>query len=225
MARNDRSSRVLLIGVSAILVLASAPLVLAEAMPFFDSGVTPAQKFTALVDRNLRPGPSIASQRLVLDDCFVAINSVFGRAAPSARRAALLLQCATVSQTVVAHNDANALAWAISALVAAERGNRSEFSDALVQSQKRSPAEGWLAQLRLKLVDRYPELSTADVLGASDADVATAVRTGAGLRLVAEQYSRRVASREHVSAVIETLPASIQAQFVASVREVASAGL
>ena len=206
---------------SALLVVATITLAVGEALPFFESGLAPSAKFAAIVDRNMRPGKSLMSQRMVLEDCFVALYSLVDRISPDRRRGDLRSRCLAIADQIISSNKANAFAYVVRAKVLAGSGDAGAFSAALSDARRHAPSEGWLAQMRFEWAERHRELLTEEGLAAADLDMALLAQTEAGPLSIARHYVENPAARSRITAVLETLPAKAQEKVVAALRDVA----
>src|SRR5690606_12014086 len=130
------------------LALAAAVTAFQEMRPFFVSGPAIDDKIAALTVRDLAPGPSERSHRAVLDDCYYAMHSVPARAAPSADWQTLVRRCADLAAAMTGAAPANAYAWLVGAVAAAEAGDLPTLNRDLWMARATAPSEAWLAQLR-----------------------------------------------------------------------------
>lgn len=213
------TGRVMALAACAAIAGASLIGLFVEARPYFVSGVLPAAKIAAIVDGQLSVGASFASQRIVLDDCFVATRSLAGRASPTPRRRVLLERCDQLAADIVASTPSNAYAWLVAAAVALEREDFTAFDGALSRSQQLSANEGWLALQRATLA-----AEAGDDLGpranlANAADLGVLVAQVNPPRVLLGRYRIDPAFREQVNHVVGASPPAVQRSFIAAVRE------
>lgn len=201
--------------------LGVAPLAYAELRPFLTGGQTREARFELIVTGGERPGISSYAQRLTLDNCLEAINSIYGRAQPSPRRQKALATCAELSAKIVTASPANAFAWFIGALAASGEGNVATMNDRLLHSRQTSPNEQWVAELRVELAEnRLDDLDALNREG-HELDLKLMTESYRGAQSIARRYINDVQFRERIVVLVETLPEATQARFVRNVRRAA----
>lgn len=205
----------------ALFWLGAAPLAYVELRPFLTGGQTREARFEIIVTGGERPGISSYAQRLTLDNCLEAINSIYGRAQPTLRRQKALTSCGDLSAQIVAASPANAFAWFIGALVAAGEGNVAAMNDRLVHSRQTSPNEQWIAELRVELAESWLDDLDASNKEGHELDLKLMTESYRGAQSVARRYINDVQFRERIVVLVETLPEDTQLRFVQNVRRAA----
>ena len=220
--RDNRRLEVIAVIVGAgLLAGGGAVAAFQELNPFAAGGTTAASRFTALAQSAFVPGPSLLAKRLLLDTCVEAIAGAHGRLqAPSDRRP-VLEQCLEYADTIVGEAPSYALGWYVGALAAAEMDDVPGFNVRLRNAQITGPAERWVAELRVRLVEEHMGDTTDDVRARHESDLRLLVASGRGIASIAERYVRDPAFRERIGAIVETMPEAEQARFVATVRSAA----
>ncbi|MBN9317447.1 MAG: hypothetical protein J0I99_17010 [Devosia sp.] len=196
----------------------------AEASSYFSSGATPKESFDALVGNEQVRGLSVASSRLVLDNCYDAIVGVYGRLQTATTRDLVASKCLVQADAISNEMPSYSYAWYVGALASWELGDASKLAYHLLQSQLSGPTEQWIAELRVKLVEDNRERLTSDVLQLNDRDLALLVTSYRGVASIAKRYVDDPSFRERITAVVENLPADEQQRFVANVEIAARAG-
>jgi len=204
---------------SASLVALATCIAFLEIRPYFDSGLAIQSRIDGLADRNVSPGPSFASQRLVLNDCYATMRSLEARASPETRWRNLLSHCDTVSRDITEWVPAHGYAWLIRAQVAAQQGDTSALAARLERARAVAPYEGWLALERLMLAERaVPD--DASLAGAGwRADATVLIGAGRPDPALVSYYLADEGFRMRFNAVLESQPAAAQSRFLAGVRE------
>lgn len=210
--------RLAMVALSCGLVVAGSWVAYREAAPYFAGGILPQERFTALVEDSLRPGPSIASQRLVLTSCVDAITSVYGRIQPTERRGIVQERCLEIAEQIGATDRTDSLAWYVAALTASRLGRPPLMNGYIRSSQQTGPNEQWLAELRVALAeDNFANLEP-DTLRGHEADLRLLAVSPAGVRSIARRYVDDAGFRERITAVVETMDPSVQRRFVDQVQ-------
>lgn len=202
------------------LAAAGGLVAFAEARPYFSGGVLASERFQAIAEDRLTPGPSTASQRLVLDSCLDAITSIYGRTQPAARRAAVHRTCMDLADRIVAVSPTHSYAWFIGALAAEHLDDLSGMSSRLARSQATGPTEQWIAELRVDLAERHLAALQDDARGGHDRDLAMLVASDRGVRTIARRYARDQSFRNRIVPLIETMSMEQQRRFLRSIAAV-----
>jgi hypothetical protein len=88
---------------------------------------------------------------MVLDDCYVALNSLQLFAGPTSQRLRLAQQCAALAGSIADGAPTTAYAFLVGAVAAATLGDIVAMNAGLSRSQRLAPRETWLAQARATL--------------------------------------------------------------------------
>lgn len=141
--------------------LLSAIVAFTELAPF-QGTQTDRDLFTRLSTSPVGIGVSPYAQRAALDDCFVAMTSIFGKAQPAEARGQLLQNCRDAGLRITALSPSFSYAWLVLAIISAEQDDATAFVDALLRSYTTGRNELWLAERRLLLAqsnrERLPDL-------------------------------------------------------------------
>lgn len=209
------SSLALTGGSLAIAIIALAALFL-EARPYFVSGLSTTSRIEALTERGHTSGLSFASQQLVLDDCYAAVNSLEARAAPQAQWMQLLARCGEVTSDVLDAAPTHGYGWLVAALVSARTADMEAFKAQLARSQAVAPNEGWLATERIKLAEQWRDGAALSEDERRDLEVfLDAGRLDPAIR---QLYARDAGFRTRLNSVLETRSAAVQRRFVNGIR-------
>jgi hypothetical protein len=196
------------------LIAAASTALYLEAQPYFVSGTSISARVAAIASGELRPGPSFDSQRIVLDDCFVVMNSLYIQAAPTTTRLNLVQRCAELAAGVVDLSPTSAYAHFVRAVASAALGDDKGLNAGLTQSQRLGPREGWLAQARVTFAESH--LDKLDQAGAAGhtADLGTVAVSVRYSGPIIARYFEDSAFRTRLSAIVSKLPEADQSRFV-----------
>ncbi len=208
--------------VSGALALGGLATAYEEIESFAAGGMTPAARFAALGDTGARWAPSLLSKRLVLDTCLEAINGPYGKLQPGESRRIVIENCRTSADAIVSETPSLSFGWFVGALAAASLGDTGGFNTRVRNSQITGPAEQWVAELRIKLVEDNYASAAPDVLTRHHADLRLLVASPRGISSIADRYANMPDFRGRIAAIVETLPEADQARFVAEVRRAAA---
>lgn len=207
-----------LVLLSTIFLLAAASILYFETRPFFIDSANRAARFQTVADGENRAGLSTFSQRLALDNCFEAMNSVYGRVQPTLQRQAVFEACQNLADTITSTSPANAFAWFVGALASGALDDVVGMNNRLVQSQRTGANEQWIGELRVGLAERF--FADLDELSATghELDLQMLVQSARGVRSIARRYVNQPDFRARIAALVEELPEDVQARFVINVR-------
>jgi hypothetical protein len=167
-------------------------------------------------------GLSIRSQTRTMLECHAALtgySSVVMRYAGPETRDRIVTSCAAAAKRIAQSQPSNGYAFYISAFAAALAGDWTAMNAALVQSQKTSPNEQWVAEARSTMAENYfAHLDEAARQG-QDADLAMLVGSRHGVDTLARRYVADRSFRERITSIVERLPARDQQRFLYNVRE------
>lgn len=216
MADNAATRKAILL-LSLVLLGAGAWVGFREALPYFSRGIEDAERFTALAQAVPAPGPSIASERLILDNCVRTISSTYGRLQSAARKAEANGNCLKAADAAVRVNPSSSYAWYVGALSSALTGDIAGMNARLLRSQQTGPSEQWIAELRVPLAEDHLGDLTPDVRANHDSDLRMLVASTRGIASMADRYVRQADFRERITAIVETMPEEDQRRFVSRV--------
>jgi hypothetical protein len=216
MAGSSATRKAILV-LSLALLGAGAWVGVREASPYFNGGIEDAERFASLVAKVPAPGPSIASERLVLDNCVRTISSLYARLQPSARKAEVSTNCLKAADTIAKQNPSSSYAWYVGALTSALTHDTPGLNARLLQSQETGATEQWIAELRVPLAEDHLADLTPDVRANHDRDLRMLVATVRGIDSIAERYVGQTDFRERITAIVETMPEGDQRRFVSQV--------
>jgi hypothetical protein len=221
MAANGRLAHRLFLLVSLTLLSGGAYAAYGEVRSYFSSGATPQERFAALAAGTQVAGPSIASARLLLDNCSEAMEGVYGTLQPKARRDAVAATCLAQADAITDVMPSFSYAWYIGAAAARATGDDIGFADRLREAQRTGPNEQWIAELRVTLAENNIDLLPEDVRRLNDADLALLVISDRGIASIADRYVQNPAFRKRITAIVEQLSEDEQARFVTKVEAAA----
>lgn len=216
MADNAATRRAILF-LSLALLGAGGWVGVREASPYFSSGIEDTERFSALAEAAPIPGPSIASERLILDNCVRTITSIYARLQPAARKAEVNGHCLEAADAAVQVNPSSSYAWYVGALTSALTGDIAGMNMRLLRSQQTGPSEQWIAELRVPLAEDHLGDLTPDVRANHDRDLGMLVASTRGISSIADRYVRQADFRERITAIVETMPEDDQRRFVSRV--------
>lgn len=218
MADGSVGPRGALLILSAMLVIAGAWLAYAEARPYVTGGVVDAERVAALETGPIAYGPSIGSQRAVLEGCVRALLAAGARGQPAGRLRAVGNNCMTIADGITSASPSDAYAWYVGALSAYRTDDAARAIDRLLRSQQAGPNEQWIAELRVglgeALLDRLPDNARIG----HDRDLGMLVASERGIASIADRYVRVPDFRERITAIVEKLPAEHQRRFIGTIR-------
>lgn len=220
MAGNS-ATKLTIVVLSLALVAGGGWVGMREAAPYLRGGIDDAERFAALAERLPVPGPSIASERLVLDNCVRIISSLYARLQPADRKGAVARNCLEAADAITRRNPSSSYAWYVGALAAERLGDLAGMNARLQQSQQTGASEQWIAELRVPLAETHADHLTPEVRAAIDQDIRMLVDSTRGIASIAARYVAEEGFRERVTAIVETMPESDQRRFVSRVRSAA----
>ncbi len=174
-----------------------------------------AVRVDAITSGELRPGPSFDSQRFVLDDCYVAMRSLYAQAAPTSERLRLLQQCAALSARIAEAAPTNAYAHLVQAMAAVGLGDTATMNAAFARSQRLAPREAWLAQARAAFGEDHLDRLDAAAIAAQEADLGVLAASSRYSDAIVARYLDDPGFRDRLATVLARLPAADQQRFVA----------
>jgi hypothetical protein len=193
---------------SLALVAGGGWLAYAEARPYFMSGIVDSERVSTLASMQVVPGPSISSQRSLLENCVRAIRASGTRGQPGTRLRAVSENCLGIADGIAAAGPANSYAWYVAALSSYHAGDQEGAVARLIRSQETGPNEGWIAELRVGLgevlLDALPQNGRAN----HDSDLRTLVASWRGIASIA-------------TAIVEGMPEPDQRRFITTLRSLA----
>jgi hypothetical protein len=193
-----------------------------EASPYFKSGIEDTERIAALAEAVPTPGPSIASERLILDNCVRTIGSTYGRLQSATRKAAVNGNCLKAADAAVRQNPSSSYAWYVGALTSALTGDASGMNMRLLRSQQTGPSEQWIAELRVPLAEDHLADLSPEVRANHDRDLKMLVASTRGISSIANRYVTEAAFRERITAIVETMSEADQSRFVSQVGKAAN---
>lgn len=188
-----------------------------EALPYFSSGIEDAERFSALAEGPPTPGPSIASERLVLDVCVRTIASIYGRLQSATRKATVNDNCRKAADAAVRVNPSSSYAWYVGALASGLTGDIAGMNMRLLRSQQTGPSEQWIAELRVPLAEDHLGQLAPEVRANHDRDLRMLVASSRGISSIAGRYVDEAGFRERITAIVEAMPEEDQRRFVSRV--------
>lgn len=216
MADNAATRKAILF-LSLALLGAGAWVGFREASPYFTSGIEDTERYAALAERAPAPGPSIASERLILDNCVRAISSTYGRLQSSTKKAEVNGNCLKAADAAVRVNPSSSYAWYVGALTSALNGDAAGMNMRLLRSQQTGPSEQWIAELRVPLAEDHLAELTPEARANHDRDLKMLVASVRGIASIAGRYVDDTGFRERITAIVETMPEADQRRFVSQV--------
>lgn len=211
-----RATRRVVLAASLVLLLGAVAAAYTESRSYVAGGLTAAESYAALREGRQQPGLSVASARLVLDNCYDAMQGVYGRLRPSAERRSVAETCGALAEATTAGMPSYAFAWYVAAIAAVERADPHGLVAALRQAQLTAPTEQWLAELRVALAeDHFAELPD-DVRRNHERDLALLVISNRGIASIARRYVDDPGFRARIADIVETLSEEDQQRFVST---------
>ncbi len=218
MRRAISLSLSLLVLVSLLLAASAGHALILEASCVVGASQSDIERVQRLASQDRDLALSDQCTQAVLEDCFVAIGSVYGRAAGLETRNQLLDTCERLSGQILIRAPAHAYAWLIDATVAGERSDWERMRHGLILSRQASPNLGWLSRRRFAIGEQhYAELDEAG-RDSHLRDIAVAVQSVDGRQQVALYYSRRPHTRDRIAEAVDTLSSEQQNAFLSAVR-------
>lgn len=180
----------------------------------------------AFAEHETLPGLAIATQRQVLNSCyrlFYFSPSVEFLLSRDQERAEIATSCERLAGDAVAKNPLFSFGWMVRAMMAAHLGDTAVMNDSISRSQVAAPFEQWIAIPRVEIAENNLENLSADAARAHEADLRLLASNYTGLGVLATRYIGDVASRERITAIVETLPAIEQRAFIRRLEAAAGA--
>lgn len=156
---------------------------------------------------------------MFLKDCVQINTTVFAKAQPTAKWAAMNASCALQARNMLSRSPTYAGAWLVLASIEASAGEASEFRTALRKAYASAPRVHWVAEVRADLAEKYAPLLEAVDQQNWDSDLGTLLESGIGTRMLARKYARFPDLRERLIRVVERAPAALQRRFLNAVDE------
>lgn len=178
-----------------------------------------ADRFDKISNSEIPEAYSLRSERIVLNACRRAITATFAKLQPTVLRNRVSRNCAELSGRIGRAEPSASYAHYVRSLALFEQRDIAGFNLAFSLSWKTGPNEGWIAKRRFTLGERGLDMldTPASVMHARD--VALLVSSQRGLPLVAKSYVGEPASRDRLTAIVETLPEQVQRRFLSAVRK------
>lgn len=221
MAARKKSVHLLQLVGALVLCVGGAFAAFGEAKSYLSGGSVPQEHFAALEQDSQVAALSVASSRLVLDNCYDAIEGVYGRLQPADKRQAVATTCAARASEITRSMPSYSYAWFVNALSASELGNTAALADNLRRSQVTGPSEEWIAELRVNLAEAHLDNLPDDVRQQNDRDLAVLAESYRGVSSIATRYVNDAAFRERITAIVEKLPDEFQRRFISYVQRAA----
>lgn len=173
----------------------------------------------ALASKETGPGLAVATRRASLLDCGTALTdgAGFDTLLP-ANQASILSGCAELARDVAAANPTQSYAYFTAAAVAARNGDWPVASEQLQLSYLTAPAEQWLAEWRVNLVEDHRDNLDPAILSLHERDLRVMAASWAGLDLLSRRYKADPDFRERITTIVETMPAFDQRRFINYIR-------
>lgn len=216
MAGNSATRQTIMV-LSLALVGAGTWVGFREASPYFNNGIEDVERFSSLANKEPSPGPSIASGRLVLDNCVYTVSSVYARLQPAARKAGAIDNCLKAADAITRSNPSSSYAWYVGALTAGMAGDITGMNERLLKSQLTGPTEQWIAELRVPLAEDHLAELAPDVRANHDRDLRMLVASTRGIASIAGRYVAEAHFRDRITAIVETMSEADQRRFVSKV--------
>lgn len=185
-----------------------------EVAPFFLSGLSTSQKYASLAADIVRPGQSLVSKSIYLDDCLDVSRSVYGRTQPTKTRASFIATCRGTAAAIVRQTPTHAGAWLVSAALAEDDGDLAAVNQGLAEARRMAPNVHWLAEERAQIAERnYDALDGANRAGEA-ADLASLALSQPGLEALAQLYRTYPAARDRLVTAVSSAPPGAQKDFL-----------
>lgn len=185
-----------------------------ELRPFSIQAQGEKERFQNIAADRLAPGLSAYSGRFVLDDCLNAMTSLYGRLQSETRREAVAAGCTQLSATLLRRAPTDAYAHLIAAFASRSLGDREAANRQLALSHATGANELWVAELRFELFEDDLENLDLQMREAADADMLLLLRHHRGQQALVRHYLAKPASRERISAMVETVPIETREAFL-----------
>lgn len=211
MARITLHAAAMVLGLFTIL---AGTVAWREAAVLLTSSRDPALSIPAFLDGTTRPGFSIYSSNLLLDDCLRDMHSVYGRVQPHKRRQAILRHCSNLAMGIVARSPSHAYAWFVGAYAAAAAGETDAFNQRLQMAQAFSPYELWLGELRVRLASSHNGSLNAQSRTNQSSDIRLHLMTDRGAKAITLAMTQDSALKQHVLEEAENLPDNMKWRLV-----------
>ena len=194
-----------------------------EVKPNLGVGKTAVSRILSMTEGNVAAGLTIATQRLSLLDCELALRSKSALEAlylsdDEAARIAPI--CQEVALSILDGSPSNGLAWLVRGAAAAHMGDTDGLKIGYARSVLVAPNEGWLVALRLRVAERNGELFGPNLQEFETRDLAFASGNPRYSVQVARRFVSDEAFRKRMTAILEIMPPERQRSFFSVVSNV-----
>ena len=194
-----------------------------EIEPSQARGSTAVSRILSMREGFVGTGLTIATQRLNLMDCELALRSKVSletRYLSDGERARIAPICHEVARSVLAGTPASGLAWLVSAVAAADMGTTAEFELGYARSALVAPNEGWLVALRVRAGETYQSLIGPNLQEFEARDLAFAAGNPRYAAPIARRFVSDEAFRVRMTDVLEDMTPDKQRLFLSVVSNV-----
>ena len=186
------------------------------------SQLSEAARLSALRSAPPPVGLSTLAHGSVLDSCLQGVTSVAARLMAPSDRIAIAKSCQVASETISSTEPSNGYAMVVSAEVRAVQQDGVGFKRELLASQRVTPNEQWLGELRVRLVGEYPQFIDGDIIEAEAKDLRMLVASQRGIFSIASRYVTDPKFRGRVLGVVQQMPPTDQQRFIDQVKRAAA---
>jgi hypothetical protein len=192
--------------------------VIGEAGAFHPEATDSLSRAVALGRNEIAPGLAAATQNASLLDCGKTLDRFGSPAIGLDDRAVVLSGCGAVASGISATSPTQSFAYTIEAAVAAMSEDWPRFNDRLLLSYLTAPAEQWVAEWRVNMVEKFYDELDPTLLTRHEQDLRVMAASWAGLATLTTRYNRDPDFRERILAILETMPPYDQRRFIEYLR-------
>lgn len=195
-----------------------------ELAPFLNVAPTEVAKVQMLAAGLNQPALSIASQKLYLLDCRIAMTSIAGRLQPTVVRMAVIDHCRAGADGLAAVSPSFSDAWYTGALAAAMEQDWPGFSARLLRSYETGSHEQFTAELRVDLAEEYFDHIDDNLRERHQGDLELLGTIDFGRQFLARRFVASPASRPRIERALSTLDAFARERFAIWVQRLSPPG-
>lgn len=184
-------------------------------------GLTSLERVINMTTPSSLAALSILSQNEALLNCADSLRGLDSLTAlylSEVQRARIVPNCLALTNHVIEQTPSHSYALFVRALTASVLSDWPAMSADLALSERTGPTEQWIGEQRVLLAAMFPEQLGGQARLTNDADLAMLVRSDRGIKAIAARYLSDAGFREHITEIVERLPAVDQQRFIDTVR-------
>lgn len=210
-------SSVVVGAVGLIAVAVSGYALSQEVSHYTANAATPAESIQAIASGARGTGLASETQLSFLYDCRFAMLAPESLALPDTEKQSLYGNCLAGALKITDRNPNWSFAWFTAAFSALALNDDYHMNAYLERSYSTGKNEGWVAEMRVYLVENYFARVYPDLVSRHENDLRLLLN-GNDVAALASLYTTIPSSQERITAVVETGTPALQRQFVSRVK-------